>query len=51
MKSKMIIAILSDGSLFRHDESFELLKPKYKVNSGDIESHLREKIKEKFGRN
>jgi hypothetical protein len=36
--------------LFRYDDNFELLKPRYKVNSGDIETYLREKIKEEFGR-
>ena len=49
MKSKMILAILSNGSLFRYEDGFEMLRPKYKVNSEDIEAYLRERIREAYG--
>ncbi len=48
MKSKMIMAILSNGSLFRYEDGFELLEPKYKVNSEDIEVYMRERIREAY---
>ena len=50
MKSKMMMSILSNGSLFRYEEGFELLKPRYKVNSKDIEAYMRERIREAYGR-
>ena len=49
MKSKMILGILSNGSLFKQEENFELLEPKYQVTSEDIEVYMREQIREKYG--
>lgn len=49
MKSKMILGVLSNGSLFKQEENFELLKPKYQVNSEDIEVYMREQIRKEYG--
>ena len=49
MKSKMILSLISDGSLFRYEEEFELLHPKFRVNSGDIEVFIRQQIAKEFG--
>lgn len=48
MKSKMILAILSNGSLFNQEENFELLDPKYQVSSKDIELFMREQIRKEY---
>jgi len=49
MKSKMILGILSNGSLFKQEENFELLEPKYQVTSEDIEVYMREQIRKEYG--
>ena len=49
MKSKMILGVLSNGSLFKHEENFGLLKPKYQVTSEDIEVYMREQIRKEYG--
>ena len=41
--------MISNGSLFRDEEEFELLQPKYKVNSEDIEAFMRRQIAKEFG--
>ena len=48
MKSKAILSILSNSSLFKYEENFELLEPKYLVNSKDIESYIRSRILKEF---
>lgn len=48
MKSKAILSILSNGSLFKSEENFELLEPKYQVNSKDIEAYMRSRILKEF---
>ena len=48
MKSKMILGILSNGSLFKQEENFELLEPKYQVTSEDIEVYMREQIRKEY---
>ncbi|MCD4769474.1 MAG: nucleotidyl transferase AbiEii/AbiGii toxin family protein [Bacteroidales bacterium] len=48
MKSKMILAILSNGSLFKQKENFELLDPRYQVSSEDIELFMREQIRKEY---
>lgn len=48
MKSKMVLAMLSNGSLFKYEEDFELLEPKYKVTSEEIESFMRTQIRKEF---
>ncbi len=49
MKSKMILGILSNGSLFKQEENFELLEPKYLVSSKDIEVYIRNQILKEYG--
>lgn len=51
LSHKAILAILSDGSRFKYEEDFNLLKPKYLVDSKQIEVFIREKISEEYGRN
>jgi predicted nucleotidyltransferase component of viral defense system len=48
MKSKTILGILSNSSLFKYEESFELLEPKYQVNSKDIETYIRARILKEY---
>jgi len=48
MKSKTILSILSNSSLFKYEENFELLDPKYQVNSKDIETYMRSGILKEF---
>jgi len=48
LKSKTILSILSNGSLFKYEENFELLEPRYTVNSKDIEVYLRSRILKEF---
>jgi len=48
MKSKTILGILSNSSLFKYEENFELLEPKYQVNSKDIEAYIRSRILKEF---
>jgi len=48
MKSKTILSILSNSSLFKYEENFELLDPKYQVNSKDIETYMRSRILKEF---
>ena len=50
MKTKSILSIISDGSRFRKEENFSLLYPKYNVTSDDIQTYIREKITNEFGR-
>lgn len=49
LKSKTILSILSNGSLFKDEENFELLEPKYMVTSKDIEAYMRGQIRQEFG--
>lgn len=48
MKSKTILSILSNSSLFKYEENFDLLEPKYQVNSKDIEAYMRNRILEEY---
>jgi hypothetical protein len=48
MKSKTILGILSNSSLFKYEENFGLLEPKYHVNSKDIEAYIRSRILKEF---
>jgi hypothetical protein len=48
MKSKTILSILSNSSLFKYEENFELLEPRYMVNSKDIEAYMRSRILKEF---
>lgn len=41
LKSKNLIAMLTDASRFRTDEGFSHLAPKYSVSASDIETYLR----------
>lgn len=49
MKSKTILSILSNGSLFKYEENFDLLEPKYLVNSKNIEAYIRNEIRKEYG--
>jgi predicted nucleotidyltransferase component of viral defense system len=49
LKSKTILSILSNGSLFKDEENFDLPEPKYKVTSKDIETYMRGQIRHEFG--
>ena len=49
MKSKMILGILSNGTLFEQEENFKLLEPKYLVSSKDIEVYIRDQIRKEYG--
>ena len=49
MKSKTILSILSNGSLFKDEENFDLPEPKYFVNSKEIEVFMRNKVRKEYG--
>jgi predicted nucleotidyltransferase component of viral defense system len=49
MKTKSILGLISNGSLFRKEENFALLEPKYNLNSQDIQSYIRGVIKKEYG--
>ena len=44
LKTKGLLAMLSNGELFRKDESFQQLQPIYDVNSKDIEEYIKHLI-------
>ena len=50
MKTKGILGIILNGSLFRKEENFSLLLPKYTVTSTDIQVYIRELIQCEFGK-
>ena len=41
LKSKGLMAMLSNGTLFRKDEQFAQLHPIYDVSSADIEAYIK----------
>ena len=41
LKTKSLLAILTNGHLFKRDEHFSLLQPIYDVDSSDIEMYIR----------
>ena len=49
MKKKGVLGIISNGSLFRKEEKFSLLEPRYNVTSTDIEAYIREIITKEYG--
>jgi predicted nucleotidyltransferase component of viral defense system len=49
MKTKNVLGIISDGSLFRKEENFALLEPRYNVSSQDIQLFIREIINKEYG--
>jgi hypothetical protein len=49
MNTKGILGIISNGTNFRKEENFSLLKPKYDVDSSDIQDYIRELIQKEFG--
>jgi predicted nucleotidyltransferase component of viral defense system len=49
MKTKAVLGIISNGSLFRKEEKFSLLEPRYNVTSQDIQSFIREKVFREYG--
>jgi len=50
LKTKTILSILSNGSLFKKEENFSLLHPKYAVSATDIQEYMRKEIKRCFNR-
>ena len=44
MKSKGLMAMLTNGDLFRKDEQFRQLQPIYDVSSRDIEAYIKAAI-------
>ncbi len=49
MKTKGILSTISNGSLFKKEENFSLLNPKYNSSSIDIETFIREIILKEYG--
>jgi hypothetical protein len=48
MRTKNILGIISNGSLFRKEEKFSLLEPMYDVNSINIQTFIREMINKEY---
>lgn len=48
LSTKNLLALLSDGSRFRVDSSFEYLKPVYKVTVDDIETYIKDCINQEY---
>lgn len=48
LKTKTILSILSNGSLFKKEENFTLLNPKYNVSSADIQEFMHREIRKEF---
>jgi hypothetical protein len=48
MKTKTILGILSNSSLFRYEENFNLLEPGYPAKSKDIELYIRNQILKEY---
>ena len=48
MKTKNILGIISNGSLFRKEEKFSLLRPRYDVTSSDIQIFIRDIINKEY---
>ena len=45
LKTKGLMAMLTNGELFRKDEGFVQLKPLYDVTAADIESYIKELLR------
>lgn len=41
LKTKALLAMLTNGELFKKDEGFSLLQPTYDVSASDIESYIK----------
>ena len=41
LKSKGLMAMLTNGNLFKKDEQFKQLQPVYDVSSDDIEEYIK----------
>ena len=48
LSTKNLLALLSDGSRFRVDSSFEHLNPVYKVTVDDIETYIKDCINQEY---
>lgn len=44
LKTKGLMAMLTNGDLFRKDEQFKQLKPMYDVSARDIEEYIKEQL-------
>jgi hypothetical protein len=49
MKTKSILGLISNGSLFRKEENFAFLEPKYNLSLQDIQFFIRGIINKEFG--
>ena len=47
LKSKGLMAMLSNGTLFKKDEQFTQLQPIYDVSSSDIEAYIKSLLVQK----
>ena len=47
LKSKGLMAMLSNGALFKKDEQFTQLQPIYDVSSSDIEAYIKSLLTQK----
>lgn len=47
LKSKGLMAMLSNGALFKKDEQFAQLQPIYDVSSSDIEAYIKSLLAQK----
>ena len=46
MKTKGLMAMLTNGALFKKDEQFTQLQPVYDVTSADIQEYIKTKLLE-----
>ncbi|MDO4461942.1 MAG: nucleotidyl transferase AbiEii/AbiGii toxin family protein [Bacteroidia bacterium] len=46
LKSKNLLAMLTNGARFNRDSHFELLQPKYKISPIEIEEYIKQLLKE-----
>ena len=46
LKSRNLMAMLTNGALFKKEDGFELLQPQYDVTSTDIQEYIKQKLLE-----
>lgn len=46
LKSRNLMAMLTNGALFKKEDGFELLQPQYNVTSTDIQEYIKQKLLE-----
>lgn len=50
MTTKAVLRMISNGTLFRKEENFSLLEPKYNVSSAEIQEFIRDIIYKEYGK-